>query len=373
MADLILDMKVERASLQEREESLKSLLEDKDHSILENENRIEEKEREIEGGRVEKEMAHGRVEELKVMLEDLLGQKGSIKGLEVRGREVIGSMNEKIEGFERELRAERAKLSDVQGSKGEASIELKELELALENLSERIIEKYAISIERYENTFEEFQDMDRAQIEERATELRTKIASLGEVSLSALDEFTELEERYSFLCEQRDDLTSSVESLLKAIAKINKTTKERFRKAFNEINEKFQETFPKFFNGGKAELTLSDPDNILETGVEISAQPPGKKLQNIMLLSGGEKALTATALIFAIFLIKPSPFCLLDEVDAPLDDANIERFNNFVSEMSEISQFVLITHNKRTMEVADTLYGITMEEPGVSKAVSVQF
>ena len=373
MADLIMEMRVEKASLQEKDESLKSLLEVKERALLENEDRVDGKEREIEGGRAEKTMAHERVEELKIILEELLERKDSIKGLEVRGREVIGSMTEKIDGLERELRKERSKLSEVQGSKGLASVKLKELELALENLDERIIEKYGISIEKYDGTFEELENMDRSEIEERAEELRTKIGGLGEVSLSALDEFTELEERYSFLCEQRDDLTNSVESLLKAISKINKTTKERFKKAFFEIDQKFQETFPKFFNGGKAELKLSDPDNILETGVEIVAQPPGKKLQNIMLLSGGEKALTATALIFAIFLIKPSPFCLLDEVDAPLDDANIERFNNFVHEMSEKSQFVLITHNKRTMEVADTLYGITMEEPGVSKTVSVQF
>ena len=373
LAELILEVKVERASLLEREDSLKSLLENKDGAIHENELKIETKEREIEGGHVEKSMSRERTDELKVIIEELLEKKDSVKGLEVRGREVLGSITEKIDGLEKELRNNRGKLSELQGSKNQASIELKELELALENLNEKIIERYGVTIERYENTIEELDDMDRTELKERTTELRAKISSLGEVSLSALEEFTELEERYNFLCTQKDDLTHSVESLLKAIAKINKTTTERFRKAFNEINEKFQETFPKFFNGGKAELKLSDPDNILETGIEIVAQPPGKKLQNIMLLSGGEKALTATALIFAIFLIKPSPFCLLDEVDAPLDDANIERFNSFVHEMSDKSQFVLITHNKRTMEVAETLYGITMEEPGVSKAVSVQF
>ncbi|MEE9542195.1 MAG: chromosome segregation protein SMC [Thermodesulfobacteriota bacterium] len=373
MTELTMNMKVERASLLEREESLKNLLKNKDGAINENELRIESKEREIEGGHVEKSMSRERTEELKVIIEELLEKKNSVKGLEVRGREVLSSMTEKIDGFEKELRSTRGKLSELQGSKNQASIELKELELALENLNEKIIERYGVTIDRYENTIEELNDIDRSELEERTAELRAKIAKLGDVSLSALEEFTELEERYTFLCTQKDDLTASVESLLKAIAKINKTTKERFKKAFHEINEKFQETFPKFFIGGKAELTLSDPDNILETGIEIIAQPPGKKLQNIMLLSGGEKALTATALIFAIFLIKPSPFCLLDEVDAPLDDANIERFNSFVHEMSTKSQFVLITHNKRTMEVADTLYGITMEEPGVSKAVTVQF
>ncbi|HKJ89301.1 MAG TPA: chromosome segregation protein SMC, partial [Gammaproteobacteria bacterium] len=156
------------------------------------------------------------------------------------------------------------------------------------------------------------------------------------------------------------------------IAKINRTTRKRFRETFELVNAKFQEVFPRLFRGGRAELQLTDEQDLLETGIEIIVQPPGKKLQNVNLLSGGEKALTAVALIFSIFMIKPSPFCLLDEVDAPLDDANIGRFNEMVREMTDISQFIIITHNKRTMEIADTLFGVTMEEPGVSKLVSVR-
>jgi chromosome segregation protein len=157
------------------------------------------------------------------------------------------------------------------------------------------------------------------------------------------------------------------------IIKINKTSRSRFREAFDAINAKFQEVFPRLFRGGRAHLVLEDCQDILEAGVDIVSQPPGKKLQNIELLSGGEKALTAVALLFSIFLIKPTPFCLLDEVDAPLDDVNIERFNQMVKEMSTGSQFIIITHNKRTMEMLDRLYGITMEEPGISTFVSVQF
>jgi chromosome segregation protein len=163
-----------------------------------------------------------------------------------------------------------------------------------------------------------------------------------------------------------------LDGLSRALQKINRTTKKRFEETFHKVNELFQEVFPKLFKGGKAELILTDPENILESGVDIIAQPPGKKLQSVSLLSGGEKALTAVSLIFAIFIIKPSPFCLLDEVDAPLDDANIDRFNDMVRSMVERSQFILITHNKRTMEMTDTLYGITMEQPGVSKLVSVK-
>ncbi|MDH3454233.1 MAG: chromosome segregation protein SMC, partial [Desulfuromonadales bacterium] len=183
--------------------------------------------------------------------------------------------------------------------------------------------------------------------------------------------YQELEERYTFLTVQQEDLNQSLEGLQSAIAKINRTTRKRFRETFDLVNARFRELFPQLFNGGQAELILTDESDLLETGIEVVAQPPGKKLQNVTLLSGGEKALTAVAMIFSIFQIKPSPFCLLDEVDAPLDDANIGRFNDIVATMAKTSQFIIITHNKRTMEIADNLYGITMEEPGVSKLVSV--
>ncbi len=155
--------------------------------------------------------------------------------------------------------------------------------------------------------------------------------------------------------------------------RINRASRERFRETFDLVNEKFQQVFPRLFNGGRAGLALTqDEGGGLEAGVEIFAQPPGKKLQSVNLLSGGEKALTAVSLIFAIFLVKPTPFCLLDEVDAPLDEANVGRYNELVREMSKASQFILITHNKRTMEMVDALYGVTMEEPGVSKLISVR-
>ncbi len=177
----------------------------------------------------------------------------------------------------------------------------------------------------------------------------------------------------NFLLEQETDLNEAVNSLYATISTINKTTKERFKATFDSINEKFQEIFPFLFKGGEARLELTNVNDLLETGVEIMARPPGKRIQNMDLLSGGEKALTAVALIFAIFLTRPSPFCLLDEVDAPLDDANLARFNEMIRRLSEHTQFLVITHNKRSMEEADSLYGITMEEPGVSRVVSVEF
>jgi chromosome segregation protein len=156
------------------------------------------------------------------------------------------------------------------------------------------------------------------------------------------------------------------------VDRINHVSKERFERAFHEVNKHFQKVFPVIFGGGNATLALTNPEDLLETGVDITAQPPGKKSQNINLLSGGEKTLTAISLLFSIFLVKPSPFCLLDEVDAPLDDANIGRFNALLREMSKRSQFIIITHNKRTMELNDKLYGVTMEDAGVSKMVSIQ-
>ena len=160
--------------------------------------------------------------------------------------------------------------------------------------------------------------------------------------------------------------------LEKAIIKINRTTRKRFGEAFEQINSHFQRVFPRLFRGGKAYLALTDPNDLLTTGVEIYAQPPGKKNSTVTLMSGGEQALTAVSLIFAIFLLKPSPFCLLDEVDAPLDEGNVIRYSEMVKDVSSISQFIVITHNKRTMEVADQIYGVTMEEPGVSKMVNVR-
>ena len=216
--------------------------------------------------------------------------------------------------------------------------------------------------------------LDLAGAEEKMRGLREKIDALGEVSLTAIDEAREVGERYDFLSRQKTDLEESIAKLRSAIGRIDKASKERFKETFALVNDRFQQVFPRLFRGGMAELQLvEDPANpSAEPGVEIVAQPPGKKLASVNLLSGGEKALTAVSLIFAIFLIKPTPFCLLDEVDAPLDEANVGRYNEMVREMSRSSQFIVITHNKRTMEVADSLYGVTMEEPGISKTVSVK-
>jgi chromosome segregation protein len=208
--------------------------------------------------------------------------------------------------------------------------------------------------------------------EEAIAELRTKIDRMGPVNMMAIDQFSELETRHTFLTTQRQDLIDSIAETNEAIHRIDETTHARFREAFTAINANFQQTFSTLFGGGRAGISLLDDNDPLESGIDIVASPPGKRLQNVMLLSGGEKALTAIALMFAIFRYKPSPFCLLDEIDAPLDDANIGRFVEMLRSMMDRTQFIIITHNRKTMEIANRLYGVTMEESGVSKLISIQ-
>ena len=247
---------------------------------------------------------------------------------------------------------------------------LSELEVQKRALEESIIERHRVRVEDIISDYHLRPQVSRAD-EERAAELRELIDRMGEINLTAIEEWNELSKRHNFIVTQKTDLETAIGQLEQAIVLINKTSRQRFQQVYDLVNGKFQELFPRCFVGGQAHLKLVGSDDILEAGIEIFAQPPGKKNQTVELLSGGEKAMTAVALIFAIFLIKPSPFCLLDEVDAPLDEANVGRFNELVRSMTDRSQFILITHNKRTMQIADTLYGVTMEEPGVSKVVSV--
>jgi chromosome segregation protein len=196
---------------------------------------------------------------------------------------------------------------------------------------------------------------------------------MGPVNLVAIEEHQEMTERFQFLTQQEQDLVKAKEDLHKAILKINRTTKELFTETFAKIQGHFSEYYRLLFGGGSAELVLLDESDVLESGIDIIARPPGKKLQNISLLSGGEKALTAVALVFSLFKVRPSPFCILDEIDAPLDETNVDRFCEVLKEFITTSQFILITHNKRTMNLADSIYGITMAQAGISRIVSVNF
>jgi chromosome segregation protein len=264
----------------------------------------------------------------------------------------------------------RRELEEVRQKIHEEEILASEVQLKLSHLQESMKERYGATLSASVGVSPV--ELPKEEMSKRLAELKSSLEGFGEVNLMAIEEYQELKQRHDFLSEQQADLHQALDSLKKAILRINRTTTKRFLEVFHLVNEKFKEVFTRLFKGGQASLIMLDEQDPATTGVDIIAQPAGKKLQNIDLLSGGEKALVATALLFGLFMIRPTPFCLLDEVDAPLDDANINRFIELIKEFSKTSQFILITHNKKTMETANTLYGITMETPGVSKVVSVR-
>jgi len=256
-----------------------------------------------------------------------------------------------------------------------SSIEVRRTEAVtqLRNVNEKCLRDLNVQLAELVETESYPDDYDLERERAEADDLRRRLDGFGAINMLAVDELNETEERLQFLTSQRQDIIDSIQSTEEALHEIKERSRARFKDAFEAINANFIEFFQELFGGGRGEMKLLESDDILEAGIEVVAQPPGKRLQNILLLSGGEKAMTAIALVLAIFKYRPSPFCLLDEVDAPLDDANVGRFVNKIAEMSEKTQFIVITHNKRTMEAARALYGVTMQEAGVSKIVSVKF
>ena len=309
-------------------------------------------------------------EKLKTSLELLESRR-------IQTEETLARSKDELEGFRSHLERLHAEAAEVRTLLEDTTTVIHETELKLErtrgeleHLIEDINTRWELDIQEEAEAIMAANELPEDAAEQVA-DCKRKIDNLGPVNLLALGEFDEVAKEHDFLESQQKDLHEAVENLRKTIDHINKTTRELFRSSFDEINESFQKVFPRLFMGGKAHLEMTDPQNLLETGVDIIARPPGKKPQSITLLSGGEKALTAVSLIFGIFLIKPTPFCILDEVDAPLDDANVGRVAEFVKELSDTSQFIIITHNKKTMQAADILYGVTTQELGVSKLVSV--
>jgi chromosome segregation protein len=255
---------------------------------------------------------------------------------------------------------------------GEGGFEIPtEAEQAAQEEAERVGVSEAAQARRDARRNVELARLPSPERERELEQVRGHLQALGDVNLGAIEEHEELAERYRFLSEQKADLESTIQLLREAIARINRTSRKRFRETFEAVSKRFSENFPRLFGGGSASLSLTDAEDILEAGIDIMAMPPGKRLQNVNLLSGGEKTMTALALLVAVFQVRPSPFFLLDEVDAALDDANVGRFNQLITELATNSQFLVITHNKRTIEVADVLYGVTMEMKGVSKLVAV--
>ncbi len=260
----------------------------------------------------------------------------------------------------------------IQDGEHQISMQIMDLDYQLKNVGERLLQRYRLNFSELDPQAYPYQPEELRNIDEEIAQLQTKVDSLGTVNLLAIEEYQELKQRYDFLIAQQKDLEEARDSLMEAIRKINRTTKQLFEDTFGQVQTMFREYYQILFRGGDAKLTLIDEEHPLESGIDIVVRPPGKKLQNMSLLSGGEKALTAVALLFALFRIRPSPFCLLDEVDAPLDEANIDRFLMVLHSFIETTQFLIITHNRKTIAMGDSLYGVTMEEPGVSKIVSVK-
>jgi chromosome segregation protein len=263
--------------------------------------------------------------------------------------------------------------ADARNERAELEIRQTEAMTKLRSVNENCSHELNLSLVELVETEEIDEDFELETARERADDLRDKLENFGAINMLALEELAEADERLLFLTSQRLDIIDSIAAAEEALREIKERSRERFKEAFEAINANFIEFFQELFGGGRGEMTLLEAEDILEAGIEVVAQPPGKRLQNILLLSGGEKAMTAIALVMAIFRYRPSPFCLLDEVDAPLDDANVGRFVDKIAQMAERTQFIVITHNKRTMEAARALYGVTMQEAGVSKVVSVRF
>ncbi|MEK7851242.1 MAG: chromosome segregation protein SMC [Deltaproteobacteria bacterium] len=367
----VTNLRIKATSLTGRYETLKATEERVAARRKELFERTSQREEEIAEGSEEVTEIESEIYELKKGLKATIAEKDGMEEKLSKQREAWQFGTERVKTLAgdrqrviRELEALRKELNTVE-------LAVSKLRMDMGNMAAKVNESYNTTVEEAVVLYKE-EDINEGALNTRREELGRLINELGEVNLTAIEEYQNLEERHRFLSEQQADLNKSLDSLQTAIQRINKISRERFQETFEAVNANFKLIFQRLFRGGKAEMVLTDSDDLLEAGIDIIAQPPGKKLQGVLLLSGGEKALTAVSLIFSIFLLKPTPFCLLDEVDAPLDDANVGRFNDMVLEMSQASQFILITHNKTSMEFADVLYGITMQEPGVSKLVSVR-
>jgi chromosome segregation protein len=347
------------AALENEEGSIDRLLgelEEKERFI---ENEIASTEARIEGRK-------GETADREASLKELIIRANELGASLSAQREVMGSDSEELMAAEKGLRELRNEIDLSSQRLSELDIQRTEHKLRMENLAANVRNTYDADLDSLEAEPVTRED------EENLPAVRKKLEDLGPVSLGSIDEYEELRGRYEFLTKQQEDLQRSIAELEEAISKINSTTRRKLREAFDALKEKFSEVFTDLFGGGRAELVMTNDQNILETGIDVIAQPPGKRLQNINLLSGGEKSLAALALLFSSFLIKPTPLCILDEADAALDEANTGKFSQMIRELSRDIQFIVVTHNRTTMEAADYIYGITMEEPGVSKVISMQ-
>ena len=318
------------------------------------------------------QQSHRDIQNIEAEISELFAQKETTGNQSIMLHEQVEQMLKQRKELEETLKLKRQEQSQLDEQIQQIKIELSQLEVKSADLVQRVAEELQMDLAaEYQNYKAEEINWDA--VRDEIAELRGKIERLGNVNVDAIEQQDELEKRNDFLTGQIEDLNKSKNQLLQLISRLNKESIDKFATTFEQIRINFQEVFRKLFGGGRADILLEQPEDMLESGIEIMARPPGKETRSISLLSGGEKTMTAIALLFAIFKTKPSPFCFLDEVDAALDEANNERFNLIVQEFRKNSQFIIITHAKRTMSIADVLVGITMQQKGVSKKISVKF
>jgi chromosome segregation protein len=363
------------ATLEERHRTAAAVLTRIEALVAEMMERVESLQKQIESSNAEKLQRETQNQEIAVQLVDFDAERNACETrdglLQCESEQVRSRLGE----IDQALHSARELLDQSRDRRAELSAALAKLQSDAQYMAETCLNE--LGMERHELVADSSIPIargDQLTMEDQIyRDMRTRLEAMGPVNMMALEEYRETAERHAFLEIQRKDLFDSIENTQATIKEIDTFSRQKFEEAFYRINENFQTTFRKLFGGGHAFMRLTDEENSAESGIDVVASPPGKKLQNVLLLSGGEKALTALALLVGIFQYQPSPFCILDEVDAPLDEANIGRFTELVREMAVQTQFVLITHSKKTMSIAPVLYGVTMQEPGVSKLVSVRF
>jgi len=371
-AGRLTDLKVALGQISEQRKALKQTIAALQNQTRENHSATESAQAEMNNCTEQLSKAERDILECEAAVSGLFVEKEQDQQVSRLLHDSVDELLERQKQTEQAVRQKRTEQSEIEQNINEVRIELSQLEVKNQDLVERVREELQIdlaaSYENYEQT-----EVDWEKVREEIGELRGKIERLGNVNVDAIAEQEDLEKRHEFLSVQVQDLNSSKGQLQQLINRLNKQSRERFTETFEQIRVHFQQIFRKLFGGGKADIVLEDAEDILEAPIEIIARPPGKETRTISLLSGGEKSMTAIALLFAIFKTKPSPFCFLDEIDAALDEANNERFNLMLQEFQKDSQFIIITHSKRTMSAADVLFGITMQMRGVSKKISVRF
>ena len=365
----ITNLKISVSSFDESEASIQEIQERINQELENAHTSIENKNAQIEQIKKDNEDLEKSIQETLQKIEEVKESVNSSSSKIEELKKERAQKSEKLSKQEDEITAKFKVIEDLKGQLVKLDVKKTKIEEDINGIINKMWEEYELT----PNNAEQYQKPENVALtQRRVNNLRTEIRELGSVNVDSIEEYKNLKDRYDFMSEQRLDLENTMSKLRKVISDMTQIMKEQFKEKFKVINKNFGEVFAELFGGGKAELTLEDEENILECGIEITVQPPGKKLQNMMLLSGGEKAFTAIALLFAILKINPAPFCVLDEIEAALDDVNVFRYADYLKKFTDHTQFLVITHRKGTMEVADTVYGVTMEESGISKLLSMK-